>query len=144
MFTSHRSAWVADAAHWQQKTRALEDALGDALHQRLVERFVLRSAQTARRRRAPGTTPTGSNPFAQLSSLLEAGLTDDDFVQRVCEAPTEGLQVDALGRISFEGEVLARLVRGADRLTPGVALVDAWWTSTASPCASLPASPWCR
>ncbi|MFZ5444334.1 MAG: helicase-related protein [Myxococcota bacterium] len=122
-YISHRAAWVADAAHWQEKTRAIEDALGDALHQRLVERFVQRAAMTARRRRT-ATAPTASGPFAQLSRLVDAGPSDDDFVQRVAEASTEALKVDGLGRISLDGEVLGRLVRGADRLTPGVALVD--------------------
>lgn len=122
-YISHRSAWVHDATHWQEKTRALEDALGDALHQRLVARFVHRAVQPSRRRRA-AAPPPGSGPFARLSALV-AEPSDDDFVQRVADAPSDALKVDALGRLSFEGEVLARLVRGADRLNPGVALVDA-------------------
>ncbi|MBA4094850.1 MAG: helicase, partial [Candidatus Accumulibacter sp.] len=32
--------WVEDAAHWAERTRALEDKLSDALHQRLTQRFV--------------------------------------------------------------------------------------------------------
>ncbi len=126
-YISHRAAWVNDAARWQQDTRAIEDALGDALHQRLVERFVHRSAQASRRRRA-AVAPAASGPFAKLSSLVETGPSEEDFVQRVADAGTDELKVDAIGRIAFEGEVLGRLVRGADRLTPGVALVDgdAW------------------
>ncbi len=123
-YISHRAAWVSDAAHWQQQTRAIEDALGDALHQRLVERFVHRSAQTSRRRRAAVIAPQASGPFAKLSALVEAGPAEEDFIQQVADAPTEALKVDALGRISFDGEVLGRLVRGADRLSPGVALID--------------------
>ncbi|MFT3706274.1 MAG: helicase-related protein [Archangium sp.] len=121
-YISHRSAWVPEATAWQQKTRAIEDALGDALHQRLVERFVHRAAQNPRRRRGPAIAASG--PFAQLSALVEAGPSEDDFVQRVTDAPHRAFALDAAGRVSFEGEVLARLVRGADRLTPGVALID--------------------
>ncbi len=121
-YISHRAAWVRDAAHWQQKTRAIEDALGDALHQRLVERFVQRSTQAARRRRA--AAPEASGPFAQLARLVETGPNPEAFVQRVVEARGEALQVDAWGRISLEGEGLGRLVKGSDRLTPGVALID--------------------
>ena len=122
-YISHRPAWVRRATHWKERTRAIEDALGDALHQRLVERFVHRASQTTRRRRGPSPAPV-SGPFARLSQLVEQGPSDDDFVQRVTDAPADALQVDALGRISFEGEALGRLVRGADRLTPGVALID--------------------
>ncbi len=123
-YISHRSAWIADARHWQQKTRAIEDALGDALHQRLVARFVQRAeAQRPRRFRA-AAKPAASGPFAQLSKLVDVGPTADDFVQRVVEAGADAFAVDELGRIAFEGEVLGKLVRGGDRLTPQVVLVD--------------------
>ncbi len=39
-YLSHRSDWLADAAHFQERTRALEDRLSDALHERLTQRFV--------------------------------------------------------------------------------------------------------
>ena len=39
-YISHRSGWLPDAAHWQGRTRAIEDRLSDALHDRLTQRFV--------------------------------------------------------------------------------------------------------
>jgi ATP-dependent RNA helicase SUPV3L1/SUV3 len=39
-YVSHRPAWLADPRHWQQRTRAVEDRLSDALHERLTEQFV--------------------------------------------------------------------------------------------------------
>ena len=39
-YVSHRSSWLDDALGWQQRTRAIEDKLSDALHQRLIQRFV--------------------------------------------------------------------------------------------------------
>lgn len=39
-YVSHQSNWLADAEGWQQRTRAIEDKLSDALHQRLIQRFV--------------------------------------------------------------------------------------------------------
>jgi len=39
-YVSFRSDWVLDAAHWQARTRAIEDKLSDALHERLTRRFV--------------------------------------------------------------------------------------------------------
>jgi ATP-dependent RNA helicase SUPV3L1/SUV3 len=39
-FVSNRADWLNDPAHWQARTRAIEDALSDALHERLTQRFV--------------------------------------------------------------------------------------------------------
>ena len=39
-YISHRSAWVPDARFWQERTRAVEDRLSDALHERLTQQFV--------------------------------------------------------------------------------------------------------
>jgi len=39
-YMSHRPGWLADSAHWAERTRAVEDKLSDALHQRLTQRFV--------------------------------------------------------------------------------------------------------
>jgi ATP-dependent RNA helicase SUPV3L1/SUV3 len=43
-FVSHRSGWLRDARHWQERTRAVEDRLSDGLHERLTEQFVDRRA----------------------------------------------------------------------------------------------------
>ena len=47
-YVSHRPDWVDDAQGWQERTRALEDALSDALHARLTELFVNRRARLPR------------------------------------------------------------------------------------------------
>jgi ATP-dependent RNA helicase SUPV3L1/SUV3 len=48
-YVSHRPAWLSDAEHWQERTRAVEDRLSDALHERLTQQFVDRpSAVIAR------------------------------------------------------------------------------------------------
>ena len=39
-FISNRRNWLEDPAHWQETTRAIEDALSDALHEKLIQRFV--------------------------------------------------------------------------------------------------------
>ncbi len=123
-YISHRASWLDDPTHWQQKTRAIEDALGDALHQRLVERFVQKSAQSIRRRRAPVPGPQPTGPFATLARLVEAGPDLESFVQRVVEARGAELKVDGRGHVSLDGEAFGKLVRGADRLQPGVAFID--------------------
>ncbi|PSH64310.1 helicase [Phyllobacterium brassicacearum] len=49
-FVSHRPGWLADQAHWQEKTREIEDRLSDALHERLTKRFVDRRTSVLMRR----------------------------------------------------------------------------------------------
>lgn len=39
-YVSHQSDWLEDPAHWAGRTRALEDKLSDALHDKLTQRFV--------------------------------------------------------------------------------------------------------
>ena len=39
-FVSNRPDWLKDPAHWQNRTREIEDSLSDALHERLTQRFV--------------------------------------------------------------------------------------------------------
>ncbi|HWK63738.1 MAG TPA: helicase-related protein [Rhizobiaceae bacterium] len=49
-FVSNRPGWLADPAHWQEKTREIEDRLSDALHDRLTKRFVDRRTSVLMRR----------------------------------------------------------------------------------------------
>jgi len=39
-YAAHRQGWTRDGAHWQGITRAVEDRLSDALHERLTQRFI--------------------------------------------------------------------------------------------------------
>ncbi|MBL27963.1 MAG: disulfide oxidoreductase, partial [Rhodospirillaceae bacterium] len=39
-YVAHRPSWVADSRGFQARTRAIEDRLSDALHDRLTQRFV--------------------------------------------------------------------------------------------------------
>src|SRR5690349_17007549 len=64
-YISHRADWIQRAAHWQERTRAIEDRLSDVLHQRLTQRFVdRRAALLVRRLRDEGEMTT---------SVAEAG-----------------------------------------------------------------------
>jgi len=99
-YVANRSAWLVSPARWQEETRALEDRLSDALHERLVARFVdakkgraQASARTRARRHAssslasaapgsaavasaPGSSrrlvPGPGHPFAALASMKAA------------------------------------------------------------------------
>ena len=49
-YIAHRADWLEDSAGWQARTRAIEDQLSDALHERLTQRFVDRRASVLARR----------------------------------------------------------------------------------------------
>jgi ATP-dependent RNA helicase SUPV3L1/SUV3 len=49
-YASHRSNWTKDSAHWQDVTRAVEDRLSDALHERLSQRFIDRRTSVLMKR----------------------------------------------------------------------------------------------
>jgi ATP-dependent RNA helicase SUPV3L1/SUV3 len=49
-FVSHRPQWLEDPEHWQDRTRAIEDMLSDALHERLTHRFVDKRTSVLMRR----------------------------------------------------------------------------------------------
>jgi ATP-dependent RNA helicase SUPV3L1/SUV3 len=54
-FAANRPDWLADPEHWQGVTRAVEDKLSDALHERLTERFVDRRTSVLMRRMREST-----------------------------------------------------------------------------------------
>ena len=49
-YIAARTDWVRDAPHWQARTREVEDKVSDALHERLMTRFVDRRATHLMRR----------------------------------------------------------------------------------------------
>ena len=64
-FAANRPDWLRDPHHWQERTRAIEDRLSDALHERLTARFVDRRTSVLMRRLKENAmleaeiTPTG-------------------------------------------------------------------------------------
>ncbi|SPF78409.1 helicase-related protein [Pseudoprimorskyibacter insulae] len=49
-YVAQRKGWVGDEMHWRDRTRAVEDRLSDALHERLTQRFVDRRTSVLLRR----------------------------------------------------------------------------------------------
>jgi ATP-dependent RNA helicase SUPV3L1/SUV3 len=64
-FVANQPDWLADPAQWREETKAVEDALSDALHERLTKRFVDRRTSVLMRRLRENTmldaeiTPAG-------------------------------------------------------------------------------------
>jgi ATP-dependent RNA helicase SUPV3L1/SUV3 len=140
-YISHQARWIERAAEWQEETRAIEDRLSDALHDRLVARFVERSAgkrSLPMKPKSRGSAPAAivpearpSNPFAQLASLrqalapqaLDLEVSPERWIEAVIAAPHERFTVDASGRIREGDRLLGQLDRGRTLLLPEVKLL---------------------
>jgi ATP-dependent RNA helicase SUPV3L1/SUV3 len=66
-FVANQPKWLRDPVDWQERTRAIEDRLSDALHERLTARFVDRRTSVLMRR-------------LKENSMLEAEITDSGDV----------------------------------------------------------------
>jgi ATP-dependent RNA helicase SUPV3L1/SUV3 len=77
-YVAQRAGWLDDPKAWQERTRAIEDKLSDALHERLTQRFVDRRSATAARcsracanrarswSRASASAPSRASPSAPI------------------------------------------------------------------------------
>jgi ATP-dependent RNA helicase SUPV3L1/SUV3 len=84
-YVANRPDWLADPAHWQGVTRALEDRLSDTLHEKLMARFIDRRTSALMRGLSDGQE-------------LLAGVAADGAVT------VEGHFVGRLNGLAFEGE----------------------------------------
>ncbi|HEX6015253.1 MAG TPA: helicase-related protein [Geminicoccaceae bacterium] len=82
-YVSHRASWLADAAHWQERAREVEDRLSDALHERLTQRFVDRRTS------------------ALVRSLRERGEHDAAVVDPSGEVSVDGHVVGRVDGLNF-------------------------------------------
>jgi ATP-dependent RNA helicase SUPV3L1/SUV3 len=98
-YIAHRGDWLTDSGGWQDRARAIEDRLSDALHDRLTQRFVDRRQAVLQRRLKEG------------GPLLAAVTREDDIV-------VEGQYVGRLEGFRFAPEAAdteARAVLAAAR-----------------------------
>ncbi|HKP57883.1 MAG TPA: helicase-related protein [Polyangiales bacterium] len=114
IYVSHQQGWLDDQVNWQERTRALEDCLGDVLHQRLLERFVDSAAVRGTR-----DVPNADHPFAGLS-VLGASAPRRGWVESVVEAGFDEFELQPSGELHFAGARIASLVRGKTLLSPAV------------------------
>jgi ATP-dependent RNA helicase SUPV3L1/SUV3 len=81
-FAANRPQWLRDPVHWQERTRAIEDRLSDALHERLTGRFVDRRTSVLMRR-------------LKENAMLDAEIAPDG------EVTVEGQHVGTLSGFRF-------------------------------------------
>jgi ATP-dependent RNA helicase SUPV3L1/SUV3 len=105
-YIAHRGDWIAEAPTWQERARAIEDRLSDALHDRLTQRFVDRRSAILARHLA-----SDRELLAAIRSSGEV-LVEGHFVGRLDGfrfAPDEGAT----------GEEARRLLAAANRVLRG-------------------------
>jgi ATP-dependent RNA helicase SUPV3L1/SUV3 len=127
LYVCHQRGWVEHATTWQERARALEDRLGDLLHERLLQRFV--AARVSRRQlRSPTQLAKhereSHHPFAKLAQLSAASSGDvepeRDWLETLIAAPFRAFELRGTGELWHAGERLALLVRGKTPLTPAL------------------------
>ncbi len=126
-YIANRAGWLDDAPHWQERTRAVEDRLSDALHERLTQRFVDRRTSVLMKRLREHED--------LMASINEEGdvLVEGEFVGKlqgfvfVPDPRAEGVHEKALRAASdkaLASEIIARATKLASAPASDIELSD--------------------
>jgi len=113
-FVANRPDWLADPEHWQGLTRAIEDKLSDALHERLAERFVDRRTSVLMRRLRENTmleTEIGKSGEVTVEGHLIGRLDGFMFAPDASAAGSEAKALNAAAQKALAGEIEARATK---------------------------------
>jgi ATP-dependent RNA helicase SUPV3L1/SUV3 len=133
-YAAHRQGWTRDPNHWQEMTRAVEDRLSDALHERLTQRFIDRRTallmrhlrdeeQLALRLDDSGAVSLGSEHVGKLDGFRFAP-----------DPRAEGIHARTLRAAALkglEGEIIARARALAKAPDAAITLSEhgrLWWS----------------
>jgi ATP-dependent RNA helicase SUPV3L1/SUV3 len=124
-YITHHTRWLDDARAWQEQARFLEDSLSDALHEKLVRRFVdVRARRSSSRASARGAFAQQLQQAmaAAPDSSPTASVTTDAWIDSMVQATDDRFGLGEGTQILGDGRVLGRMSRGADRLHPEVSV----------------------
>jgi ATP-dependent RNA helicase SUPV3L1/SUV3 len=113
-FVANRPDWLADPQHWQDVTRAVEDRLSDALHERLTERFVDRRTSVLMRRLRENTmleTDISKTGEVMVEGHVLGRLDGFMFAPDASAAGSEAKALAAAAQKALAGEIDARAAR---------------------------------
>jgi ATP-dependent RNA helicase SUPV3L1/SUV3 len=113
-FAANRPDWLADPEHWQGVTRAVEDKLSDALHERLTERFVDRRTSVLMRRLRENTvleTDIGKTGEVAVEGHVIGRLDGFMFTPESSAAGSEAKALAGAAQKALAGEINARATR---------------------------------
>ncbi len=137
-YAAHRAGWTADSAHWQGETRAVEDRLSDALHERLTQRFIDRRTSVLmkhlREDEIQGVTLDESGGVAiggELIGRLDGfHFTPDPRASNSEDGAIHGRTLRAAALRGLEGEFFARSRRLIAATDKDISLSEhgkLWW-----------------
>ncbi|RDV03790.1 helicase-related protein [Undibacter mobilis] len=113
-YVANRPDWLADPEHWQGVTRAIEDKLSDALHERLAERFVDRRTSVLMRRlreNAMLETQIGKTGEVTVEGHVIGRLDGFMFAPDASAAGSEAKALNAAAQKVLAGEIEARATK---------------------------------
>jgi len=113
-FAANRPDWLADPEHWQGVTRAVEDKLSDAMHERLTERFVDRRTSVLMRRLRENTmleTDIAKSGDVMVEGHLIGRLDGFQFAADNSAAGPEAKTLRGAAQKALAGEIDQRAVR---------------------------------
>jgi ATP-dependent RNA helicase SUPV3L1/SUV3 len=113
-FAANRPDWLVDPEHWQGVTRAVEDKLSDALHERLTERFVdRRTSVLMRRLRENATLETDISKSGEVvvEGHVIGRLDGFMFTPAASAAGSEAKALAGAAQKALAGEIDARAIR---------------------------------
>jgi ATP-dependent RNA helicase SUPV3L1/SUV3 len=114
-FVANRPDWLADPEHWQNVTRAVEDKLSDALHERLAERFVDRRTSVLMRRLRENTmleTEIGKTGEVTVEGHVIGRLDGFMFAPDAsASAGSEAKALNAAAQKALAGEIETRATK---------------------------------
>ncbi len=113
-FAANRPDWLDDPEHWQGVTRAVEDKLSDALHEKLAERFIDRRTSVLMRRMRENTmleteiTKTGE---VVVEGHVIGRLDGFRFAPDATSGGSDAKALSAAAQRALAGEIEARATR---------------------------------
>ncbi|WDI31634.1 helicase-related protein [Hyphococcus flavus] len=144
-YLSHRAAWIDRAPYWQERARAIEDALSDALHEKLTQRFVDRRTSTLLKRLkddAPLLAGVTDDGEVIVEGQFVGRLLGFEFIVDPRASGAEAKSLRAAGEKALRPVLAARAAALANAESEELRLDDngaVWWR--AAPVAQLKKGP---
>ena len=131
-YAANRPGWVRDGAHWQEMTRAVEDRLSDALHERLTQRFIDRRTSVLMRQLALDdiNVVLDDSGGVAIGGEIVGKLDGFRFSQADSAAGIHERALRAAAMKGLEGEFFARARRLAFAADADITLSEhgrLWW-----------------
>jgi ATP-dependent RNA helicase SUPV3L1/SUV3 len=138
-YAAHRTGWTADSARWQGETRAVEDRLSDALHERLTQRFIDRRTSVLMkhlREEEISNLALDESGGVTISGELIGKLDGFHFTPDPRAQGIHGRTLRAAAMRGLEGEFLVRAGRLAEAPDKHISLSEhgkLWWMAQLLP-----------